>query len=315
MPSEVEVYLSAPHYVLGDIELDHTDIRNLSELAAGFRMPENAKLWGWGSVRRNGRSFADMAIDSGRATLERAGVAPSSVDALVFCSTRVPGDSNGHGELLRTMLQGIELGDIPYYGQTLNRCINLMAAIDQAVALVARGRHRRILVATTDEVGDGQEMANYALFSDAAASCLISAERPARDGYLVLGCDSAQRTASLDWTNEISSDLSRQLNDRLLTPRGLKLGDVAGLMHLNMFIPLAAMKERQAGFSAEQIFLDNIPKYGHCFAADPLINLVDRDALGHVRPDGIYMLAASVPGSRAGVLLQRLTDSAEGEGR
>jgi 3-oxoacyl-[acyl-carrier-protein] synthase-3 len=207
---------------------------------------------------------------------------------------------------------------VPYYGQTLNRCVNLMAAIDQAVALVARGRHRAILCVTTDQVAEeGPEMANYALFSDAAASCLITAERPALDGYRVLGCDSAQQTAALDWTNEISSDLSRVLNDRLLTPHGLKLVDVKGLMHLNIFVPLVAMKERQAGFSAEQIFLDNIPKYGHCFSADPLINLVDRDALGHVSPEGLYMLAASVPGSRAGVLLQRLADggTAGGEAR
>jgi 3-oxoacyl-[acyl-carrier-protein] synthase-3 len=44
---------------------------------------------------------------------------------------------------------------------------------------------------------------------------------------------------------------------------------------------------------------------GHCFAADPLINLVDRDAQGELRDGAHYLLAASVPGSRIGVLLRK----------
>jgi 3-oxoacyl-[acyl-carrier-protein] synthase-3 len=66
------------------------------------------------------------------------------------------------------------------------------------------------------------------------------------------------------------------------------------------------MKERQAGFSREQLYLDNIPRLGHCFAADPLINLVDRTERGDVRPGRYCLLAASVPGSRLGALLSRV---------
>jgi 3-oxoacyl-[acyl-carrier-protein] synthase-3 len=121
----------------------------------------------------------------------------------------------------------------------------------------------------------------------------------------VLGCAAAQETASLDWTSQISSDLARQVNKALLGPAGLSLGDVAALLHVNLFRPLLVMKERQAGFREDQLFLDNITRTGHCFAADPLINLVDRVALGHIGAGDYAMLAASVPGSRFGVLLRR----------
>ena len=92
----------------------------------------------------------------------------------------------------------------------------------------------------------------------------------------------------------------------LLEPHGLKLGDVAALLHANLFKPVLMMKERQAGFSADQLYLDNIPRLGHCFAADPLINLVDRAARGDIGPGGYGLLAASVPGSRIGALLRRI---------
>jgi 3-oxoacyl-[acyl-carrier-protein] synthase III len=65
------------------------------------------------------------------------------------------------------------------------------------------------------------------------------------------------------------------------------------------------MKERQAGFSADQLYLGNIARIGHCFAADPLINLVDRAALGEIGDGSYCLLATSVPGSRAGALLRR----------
>jgi 3-oxoacyl-[acyl-carrier-protein] synthase-3 len=206
---------------------------------------------------------------------------------------------------METVIRGLGLGDVPYYGQTLNRCVNLLAALDMASAFVAAGRYRRVLCVTTDRVGDEAErMAGFALFCDGAASCVVSADEDGPEAYQVLGCATAQDTATLEASNEISSDLARVVNERLLGPQGMKVGDVDGLMHLNLFTPLVVMKERQAGFSAEQLYLENIPRNGHCFAADPLINLVDRVEAGQVRAGGHYLLAASVPGSRIGVLIR-----------
>jgi 3-oxoacyl-[acyl-carrier-protein] synthase-3 len=163
------------------------------------------------------------------------------------------------------------------------------------------------LLITTDKVADGADrMSQFALFSDGAASCVVSADAGEQDCYQLLGCATAQDTATLEWTNQISSDLARQVNDALLAPAGLKLGDIAALMHANLFKPLLVMKERQAGFSAEQLYLENIPRFGHCFAADPLISLVDRAELGHLDEGSYCLLASSVPGSRIGALLKRV---------
>jgi 3-oxoacyl-[acyl-carrier-protein] synthase III len=303
-------FLRGASYVLGERETDHTAIANLGELADRFRMAPDAGLWGWGGIRTTSRELEELAADAGVATLAAAAIGPSSIDALVLCSNRIPGPAEGHGRLVEQILTGIGLPDIPCYGQNLNRCVNLLAGLDVARAFVVSGRYRRVLVITTDKVADGADrMSQFALFSDGAASCVVAAdpgESSAAGSYELLGCATAQDTASLEWTSQISSDLARDVNDRLLAPSGLTLGDIAGLMHANLFKPLVVMKERQAGFSARQLYLDNIRRIGHCFAADPLINLADRAALGHIGEGRFCLLAASVPGSRIGALLRRV---------
>jgi 3-oxoacyl-[acyl-carrier-protein] synthase-3 len=301
-------FLSGPSYVLGEDEVDHSAIENLSELASQFKLASQPGLWGWGTIRTTKRELADLAAETGVATLRAAGITPSSVEALVLCSNRIPGPAEGHGQLVADVLTGIGLGDIPAYGVNLNRCVNLLAGIDVAQAFVLSGRYRRVLVITTDKVAEGADrMSQFALFSDGAASCVITADEAQAASFELLGCATAQDTATLDWNNQISSDLARQVNEQLLAAPGLKLGDVTALMHANLFTPLVVMKERQAGFRTDQLYLGNITRIGHCFAADPLINLVDRTARGHLENGGYCVLASSVPGSRIGALLRVLS--------
>jgi 3-oxoacyl-[acyl-carrier-protein] synthase-3 len=308
-------FVRGASYVLGEREADYTAIDNLNELADRFHMAPNAGLWGWGRIRTTRRDLEELAVDAGAAALRAAGLQASSIDALLLCCNRIPGPAEGHGRFVANVLSGIGLRDIPCYGQNLNRCVNLLAGLDVSRAFVASGRYRRVLVITTDRVADGADrMSQFALFSDGAASCVVAAGPGDADAggagdagsYELLGCATAQDTATLEWTSQISSDLARQVNDRLLTPPGLGLADISGLMHANLFKPLVVMKERQAGFSTDQLYLDNITRIGHCFAADPLINLVDRAALGHLDQGHYCLLASSVPGSRIGALLKRV---------
>jgi 3-oxoacyl-[acyl-carrier-protein] synthase-3 len=303
------VFLQAPCYVLGEIETGYESIPGLQARARELGLQPRAELWGWGRIHRTERGLEALAIESGKSTLQTAGLEPSRVDLLVLCSTQFPGDGTTHGRFVETVMAGLGLCSASYIGLTLNRCTNLLAALRTGEALVASGRYHRILVVSADlEKDETSRLQGFALFSDGAASCLLSDE--GAWGYQVLGSASAQDISMLDWSNEIRTDLSCQVNDRLLGPHGLVAGDVSALMHPNIFKPLVVMKERLAGFAPAQLFTANISRVGHCFAADPLINLVDRVAVGHVPDGGIAMLAASVPGSRIGVLLRSMPGNA-----
>jgi 3-oxoacyl-[acyl-carrier-protein] synthase-3 len=296
------VYLAGARYVLGERESDYTSIGDLAAKVAELKMADNPQLWGWGKVYRTSRPLEELAIETGRASLAEAGIDAAGIDAVVLCCTWMPASANDHGAFVQTLLRGIGLGDIPVYGQSFNRCVNLLTGIDVANAMAESGRYRRILVITTDRIFDESErLVSYAIFSDGAASCVVTTDEPA-DGFVIRGCATAQQTDSLESSKEISSDLAREVNEELLAPLEMKIGDLAALMHSNIFKPLLIMKERQAGFTAEQLRPEHIARFGHCFAADPLINLVERP----VNPDQFCLLASSVPGSRVGVLLQKL---------
>lgn len=304
------VFLSDPRYVLGEQEVDHADLPGLEAKAEEYGLALEPGMWGWGSVFRTERGLDDLAVDAGSEALRANGTDPSEVDALVFCSTYLPGPPEGHGTFIRGVLTRLGLGDIPVYGISMGRCVNLLSGLDVATAMVATGRARRVLVVTADRVFDEDtRITGYALFSDGGAACLISAENGA---YEVLGCASAQETASLDWSSEISSDLAKQVNEQLLGERGMDTRELDALLHANIYLPLLMMKERQAGFAPAQLDTTNITRIGHCFAADPLINLADREAAGRVRPGGHYLLASSVPGSRVGVLIRKTEGAADG---
>jgi 3-oxoacyl-[acyl-carrier-protein] synthase-3 len=297
--------LSGARYVLGEEEVPYTEIPGLPERAREFRMAMNPRLWGWGTVRRTSRSLADLAVESGRTTLELAGADPGAVDELILCSTEFPGSAREHGSFVEQITSGLGLPGTAFTGLTLNRCTNLLAAIDVASALVTAQRRRTVLVITTDKARDERDRTeNFALFSDGAASCLISGQGYGSPTYEVTACACAQRNGDLDWSHEISSDLARAVNEELLKPRGLELAGLEALMPANILAPLLMAKERQAGFSPGQLDTGNVPRIGHCFAADPLINLVDRAAAGRVRNGGRYLLAVSLPGTRYGVLLR-----------
>ena len=301
------VHLTAPRYVLGEVEEDHTAVVNLAERMARFRIPPRADFWGWGRFRRTEQGIASMAIESGSATLKSAAIDPAAVEALVLCSTSFPEGTGRHGAFVQTVLSGLGLGDVDFFGVTLNSCANLLAGIQVAESMVGSGRYRRVLVVTSDQVSDeATRMEKFALFSDAAASCVVTADP---GGFEVVSCAGAHNVADLDWSGEISADLARTVNGKLLKSAALSLEDVAGLLHTNIFKPIIVMKEMQAGFTADQLFTDNVARIGHCFGADPLINLVDRAALGQVRDDHHYILASSVPGLRIGVLIRKVPGS------
>ncbi len=170
-------YLIGPSYVLGEHELPYTGIERLAELSAQFKLAPQPGLWGWGTVRTTSRELEELAVETGRASLDAAGNA--RIDAVVLCSNRIPGPAEGHGEFVARVLTGTGLGDIPAYGINLNRCVNLLAGLDVARSLVLSGRYRRVLVITTDKVaGDADRMSQFALFSDGAASCVVAADRP-----------------------------------------------------------------------------------------------------------------------------------------
>lgn len=303
-----DVVLRAPRYLLGEISAKHTEVEGFDEFVDERRMVPDADMWGWGEFHRTALDTATLAVGAGRQTLRAAAVEPSEVDALVLCSTTFPAEVAAHGELIASVLRGLELGSVPVTGVTLNRCANLLSGLHVAADMVASGRHRTVLVITTDRAAEeSARITDFALFSDGAASALVTRRSdgaPEPESYQWVADSFAQDPDALGRDNEISADLARTANERLFAKTDIGVESIDGLLHNNIYLPIVTMKEVQAGFAQSQLDTSNIARVGHCFAADPLINLVDRWSAGSITPGGLYLLASSVPGLRTCVLLR-----------
>lgn len=307
-PMSTPAYLLSPGYVLGETEQPHTAIEQLEDRVAGYGIPMAPRAWGWGSYFRTDRSPVELAVASAETTLKGAGISRRSVDGLIVCTTAFPSSVDDHAGFLGTVLEELRLSSVSFAcGMTLNRCNNLLAALHVARALVENGSLRTILVATADRIADEAErLEKFALFSDGAASCLVSSAEQGPDAYQILASASAQDAEVMGQRDQIDPRLAIAVNDQLQRATGIPLEKVTALLPANLVRPLVTLKERQAGFTARQVRTQNIERIGHCFAADPLINLVDIAASGEEEIDELFLLASSVPGARHGVLLRKI---------
>ncbi|KTS26643.1 hypothetical protein [Pantoea stewartii] len=299
--SLVQSKMIAPHYVLGEESLSYDQIPGWHQRITGFSMSPLPALWGWGNFRSTNSSFMQLAIESSRKTLA---FSTQSVDTVIFCSTSLPADANEQTQLLCKYATALSLYHAEIIGVTFGRCTNLLKGMRIAQARIASGQSREILLVTSDCMANPiQRLENFALFSDGAASCLITHSDDARHGFDILASAEQQDLKIIG--NGLSSSLSIAVNQELFAETQINIGDVSRLFHTNIYLPLCNLNERQAGYAAEQLFTDNIARIGHCFSADPLINLIDADVSGLLPDQGIFQLAASIPGARASVLLQR----------
>lgn len=298
------VRLGGVAYELGEHDLGYTQLPDVAATLQRLGLADEPQLWGFGRYRRSGRETAELALDSARRTLQRAGAAPQDVDAVLLCSVAFPAGVRAHRALTHAVLRGLQMADdTPLLGVTISRCATLLCGIRLADDLLASGRYRTILVVSCDRITDERErLEPFAIFSDAAASCLLS--REAMPGYEVVhtvqaSCATAADSDGPDAGGRLAARANRALSQALIAP-----GSLRRVLHDNLFKPIVALREQLAGFERSQLYLDNIGAIGHCFACDPLINLADLEAAAPPEPGALLGLFSGTPGVRSGVVLR-----------
>lgn len=296
------IFINEISYVLGEDERAVGDIDGFADFLARHQMINDAGLWGWDRFRTARGGAWELAVAAARNSLAAFDQGAAAVDAVVLCGTRFTTDVDSHADLVGRALDVLGLAHAVPYGVTLNRCATGLAGLELAAALVACGRHVAVLLVVSDAVtGTADRLRPFAVFSDGAASTVVAAT-PGRFSLLATAaaCDAKGMTAG----GEIAADLTRRVNADLARRSGTEIGDIRRIAHNNLFRPIAVMKERQAGFRPDQLFLDNIGRIGHVFAADPFINLADLAAAGALRPGELAAMGSSVSGARFGALLR-----------
>lgn len=298
--------LSAIAFELGEQRQSYEDIQGLSEFLATHKIPMKPTVYGWGDFFRTEKTVLSLGLLSAQKTIAASNIDPGDVQLVIFCCIHFPGDKYDHGDFVAELVGRLGLSNALPIGVTLNNCLTLLSAVSLASAMVRSGQVRNALVVSADRVADEAERIHpFAIFSDAAVSCLISSSH-VTGGFEILTESFAQNKSSDDISDLTQKELYQEVATNLLNAHSYNIKEIAKVFTINLFRPIVLLKETQSGCGASQVYLDNIPRVGHCNAGDPLINLASFASEGGIRPGERYILAADAPKLRGALLLTAL---------
>jgi 3-oxoacyl-[acyl-carrier-protein] synthase III len=279
---------------------------------------------------RQGESLAQIATDASCIALDRAGVKPADLDAIIVGTVS---SEYAFPSFACQIQLGLGISSIPAF-DVAAACSGFVYAVQVADAQMRAGDFKRVLVVGTDALStmvDWNDRRTSVLFGDGAGACVMVTE-PGNRGVLA----SLLRSAGEHWNllsvratgirGTIDSEVRRNPDDsiqmkgpelfkiavksmeeisRLVAERaGVKLDDI------DLFVPhqanlriISAVAER-LGLPSDKVFT-NIERYGNTSAASVPIALDEALEQGRIHDNDIVMLNACGGGLTWGANLIR----------
>jgi len=279
---------------------------------------------------RRGESLADIATDASRTALERAGVKPGGLDAIIVGTVS---SEYAFPSLACQIQKGLGISSMPAF-DVAAACSGFVYALQVADAQMRAGDFKRVLVVGADALStmvDWGDRRTAVLFGDGAGACVMVTEAGNR-GVL----SSLLRSAGEYWNllsvrstgtrGTIDSEVRRCAGDaiQMKGPELFKIAvksmeeisrlvaERAGveLEEIDLFVPhqanlriISAVAER-LGLPPEKVFT-NIDRYGNTSAASVPIALDEALEQGRIHDGNIVMLNACGGGLTWGANLIR----------
>jgi 3-oxoacyl-[acyl-carrier-protein] synthase-3 len=279
---------------------------------------------------RQGERLADIATDASRIALERAGVKPGALDAIIAGTVS---SEYAFPSLACQIQNGLGVSSIPAF-DVAAACSGFVYALQVADAQMRAGDFKRVLVVGADALStmvDWSDRRTAVLFGDGAGACVMATEAGNR-GVL----SSLLRAAGEHWNllsvrssgirGTIDSEVRRCAGDAIQM-KGPELFKIAvksmeeisrlvaeragvGLDEIDLFVPhqanlriISAVAGR-LGLPPEKVFT-NIERYGNTSAASVPIALDEALEQGRIHDGDLVMLNACGGGLTWGANLIR----------
>ncbi|MEU7689921.1 ketoacyl-ACP synthase III family protein [Microbispora hainanensis] len=232
---------------------------------------------------------------------------PSAADReriryLVYAHT-APDVAPAHVSAAQELCRRLDLPRATAFAVTQQNCASGLAAVDIAVRLLLADGDPggRALVVTGEKASSRifSVIPNTTVMGEGSAACLVGVAGAGRrirsyavrtrGEYAQLYRPRPEVLAEFftSYTPAVVEIIRQAVHEAGLSPQ-----------EITMIVPHNVNNSswrgviRELGFGVERIYLDNVPRYGHCFGSDPFINLASMRDEGRLRDDGVYLLAA-----------------------
>lgn len=288
-------------------------LRDLGCLKAPAESIATFKLGGLERFSESPLSPAELARQAAKRTLEISGVAGSAVDALVYATNTFYKESFYTTPDVQQMMNALGMERAYPIGVFMSGCNNFAVALRTARGLLAEGL-TNVLVACTDKIepehGSRVLEPNLSVISDGAATFMVGSHGGDYD-VVNLAFHSSPGLADVDPKEDMATWVMgniegiRQAAARALEPLEADPKRVARFFCNNYSRAVASMLANQAGFTDEQCYFDNVPRFAHAYAADTLINLVDCEQTRPMSCGELAVLLGSSPTNWGAAVLRR----------
>jgi 3-oxoacyl-[acyl-carrier-protein] synthase-3 len=289
----------------GDVECKPENIPDFETLWEAVSFGTDFAEMGCRTYRKMSGPVEDYVVDAVRRTMQDAGATAADIDHLVFTTSDptlalVPSDFAGR------VLLALGLDDCVPHVVSYQRCCSSLTALQHGRWLFADPDVTHVIVVAVDFVPrDRDRVQSYAMFGDAAVSCLLTRHDPG-----LLRLISSAVKVDPDGLRGRDSFISRKdVADRTLSAV-LRAGDrqqgqITKVFAANLHKPLALFNATSVGLLPDTLhFADTLATYGHCGNADWMINLVDYHERIGIRAGQTYLAQSLAPGFYACGLLE-----------
>lgn len=197
----------------------------------------------------------------------------------------------------------LELASAEPFAVVQNNCAGGLVAVDLAGELLrADGDPAARALVLTGEKHEARLVrliTDVTIMGEAAAACLVGLDghggRVRSFAVRTLGQFSEGFLLAGDLLAEFNHTYTGQLVDVMqeaLGGAGLTLADLTMVVPHNVNVSSWLRVCNRLGLDREQVFLDNVAAYGHCYCTDPFLNLASMRERGLLVAGGRYLVAS-----------------------
>ena len=300
-----EVGIGSFACAFGDVECKPENIPDFDALWETVSFGTDFADMGCTTYRKMSGPVEGYVVDAVRRTLQDAGATAADIDHLVF-ATSDPTLALLPPDFAIGVLLALGLDDCVPHVVSYQRCCSSLTALQHGQRLFADPEVTHVVVVAVDFMPhDRDRVQSYAMFGDAAVSCVLTRHDPG----LVRLVSSAVKVDP-DGLRGRDSFISRKnVADRTLSAV-LRAGDrqqeqITKVFAANLHKPLTLFNATSVGLRPDTLhFADTLATYGHCGNADWMINLVDYHERVGIRPGETYLAQSLAPGFYACGLLE-----------
>ncbi len=258
----------------------------------------------------------ELAYRAARETLDSSEVKAKDIEAIVYASTSFWKKQFYSERDIAWLMNQLGLVNAYPVGVFLPGCANAISSMRVAINMIRAEDYRNVMVVTTDKVIPRDSVKrimwpDVSVLSDAAASFLVT---PGNQGEFNV-ISASNKSTPLMWDLDNQSNLAAFLVSTVkgaqqTVAEALQLANVAPssirtLLSNNYNNDVMGMMARKCGLNEDRVYLGNVSRFAHAYAADTLINLKDHLSKSHAKQGDCFMLLGTGHKNWGAVVLQK----------